>query len=445
MTIQATHTFPRNFKWGTATAAHQVEGGATDSDWAAWEKLPGKINDGGSAAVACDWWGGRWREDFDRAAAGGQTAHRLSVDWSRIEPSPAAWDEDALDHYRQMVKGLRERGLEPMVTLHHFVNPLWLMEKGGWENLAAVGHFERFARKVVRALADYVDLWCVFNEINVYAYGSYANSIWPPGKKDTAAFFKVMRHILLAHAAAYRAIHDLQPQARAGIAHNVLLLDPARPGFAPDSWVGNLQARVFNETIPQALRTGRLLFPVGGLKEHLPQLAGTMDYFGVSYYSRRLSAFDLAQAGALFGRTFHAPDAEVDNAGLNELYPEGLYRVVKWANGFGKPILITENGWGDVDEGRRTRAMLLHLRQLWRTVNFNWPVQAYYYWTLVDNFEWERGWSQRFGLYELDLATQERRPRPAAKLYAEICKANSFSSEMVARYAPELLPKMFPG
>ncbi|MEK7787794.1 MAG: family 1 glycosylhydrolase, partial [Chloroflexota bacterium] len=100
MTIQATHTFPRNFKWGTATAAHQVEGGATNSDWSAWEKLPGKINDGGSAAVACDWWGGRWREDFDRAAADGQTAHRLGVDWSRIEPSPAAWDEDALDHYR---------------------------------------------------------------------------------------------------------------------------------------------------------------------------------------------------------------------------------------------------------------------------------------------------------------------------------------------------------
>jgi beta-glucosidase len=89
--------------------------------------------------------------------------------------------------------------------------------------------------------------------------------------------------------------------------------------------------------------------------------------------------------------------------------------------------------------------MLLHLRQLWRTVNFNWPVQAYYYWTLVDSFEWERGWSQRFGLYELDLATQERRPRPAAKLYAEICKANSFSAEMVERYAPELLPAMFPG
>ncbi|MEK9164428.1 MAG: family 1 glycosylhydrolase, partial [Chloroflexota bacterium] len=111
--INATHTFSREFKWGTATAAHQVEGGAAHSDWAEWEKRPGAIKENGSAAVSCDWWGGRWREDFDRAAADGHTAHRLSVDWSRIEPKLAVWDEDALDHYRQMVKGLRERGLEP--------------------------------------------------------------------------------------------------------------------------------------------------------------------------------------------------------------------------------------------------------------------------------------------------------------------------------------------
>lgn len=445
MTIQATHTFPRNFKWGAATAAHQVEGGATDSDWAAWEKLPGKINDGGSAAVACDWWGGRWREDFDRAAADGQTAHRLSVDWSRIEPSPAAWDEDALDHYRQMVKGLRERGLEPMMTLHHFVNPLWLTEKGGWENEAAVGHFERLVRKVVKALGDYVDLWCVFNELNVFIYFSYMDGAWPPGKKNIAAAFKAARHMLLAHAAAYRAIHELQPQARVGIAHHVRPMDPAKPEFALDGWTAKLQYRLFSEVIPQALHTGRLLFPFGGFNERLPELAGTLDYLGVNYYSRYHSAFDLSQPGTLFGRTFHPPIAETDHLRLNELYPEGLYRAIKWAARFKKPMMITENGWGDVDEGRRTRAMLLHLRQLWRTVNFNWPVTAYYYWTLVDNFEWERGWSQRFGLYELDLATQERRPRPAAKLYAEICKANAFSSEMVARYAPELLPSMFPG
>ncbi|MBI3244112.1 MAG: glycoside hydrolase family 1 protein [Chloroflexi bacterium] len=445
MTIIATHTFPRGFKWGTATAAHQVEGGATNSDWAVWEKQPGNINEGGTAAVACDWWSGRWREDFDRAAADGQTAHRLSVDWSRIEPRLAVWDEEALDHYREMVKGLRERGLEPLVTLHHFTNPLWLAEKGGWENSAVVGYFERFARKVVKALSDYVDVWCTINEINIFAYQSYLVGLWPPQKKDIQLYFKVIRHVLLAHTAAYRVIHELQPAAKVGIAHHLQLIDPAKPESAPDGWVSRLQHRLFNEAIPQALHTGKLFFPLGRVNERLPELAGTMDYMGVNYYSRRRSTFDLSQPAALFGRTFHTPEAELDHLGLNELYPEGLYRAIKWAARFKKPIMITENGWGDEDEGRRNRAMILHLRQLWSAINFNWPVTAYYYWTLVDNFEWERGWSQRFGLYELDLATQERRPRPAAKLYAEVCQTNTLSSEMAARYAPELLPTMFPG
>ena len=119
--------------------------------------------------------------------------------------------------------------------------------------------------------------------------------------------------------------------------------------------------------------------------------------------------------------------------------------MIKWADRFKKPIYVTENGWGDADESRRTRAMLLHLRNLWSAVNNNFPVQAYYYWSLVDNFEWERGWIQRFGLYELDLATQERTPRSVAKLYAEVCQTNTLTSEMVEHYAPQLLPTMFPG
>jgi beta-glucosidase len=179
--------------------------------------------------------------------------------------------------------------------------------------------------------------------------------------------------------------------------------------------------------------------------ERVPGLAGTVDYVGVNYYSRRRSAFDISKPNALFGRMFHTPSAEVDYIDQNELYPEGLFRILEWASKFGKPILITENGWGDVDEGRRSRALMLHLRQVWRAVNFNWPVQGYYYWTLVDNFEWERGWIQPFGLYELDSATQARTPRPIAKLYAEVCKTNTISSEMAKRYTPELLPTMFPG
>lgn len=444
-TVSGKFTFPRGFMWGTASAAHQVEGHAAHSDWANWEKQPNRIRGGGTAAIACDWWSGRWREDFDRAADDGQSTHRMGIDWSRIEPRYAIWDEDALDHYRQMVKGLRERGLSPMVTLHHFTNPVWIAEKGGWENTATVAHFERFVRKVVKALGEYVNVWCTINEMNVYSYNSYGEGFWPPGKKNIGLVFTSIRNMLLGHAAAYRAIHQLQPEAQVGIAHNALLFDPARPDFALDRWVANFQARTYNDAIPQALHTGKLLFPIGKYKETLPGVAGTMDYFGVNYYTRRMSAFDLSQVGTLFGRTFHQPDAELDNMGLNQLYPEGLYRVIKWANGFGKPIIITENGWGDSDESKRIRAMLWHVRHLWQAINFNWPVKAYYYWTLVDNFEWERGWEQHFGLYALDLQTQQRTPRPAANLFAEICKSNSLSSDMVWRYAPEEYGKLFPG
>jgi beta-glucosidase len=445
--IKATHTFPRGFQWGAATAAHQVEGSPAPSDWAQWAKQTGVVRDGSNAEVACDWWGGRWREDFDRAANDGHTTHRLSIDWSRIEPRQAVWDEDALDHYRQMILGLRERGMEPMVTLHHFVNPLWLAEKGGWANPGVVAYFERFTRKVINSLKDVVTLWCTINEINVYAYNAYADGVWPPQQKNTQLTFTVIRHMLLAHAAAYRAIHAAQPEAQVGFAHHVQFIDPLRPGFALDKWVAGFQHRTFNTIIPKAVHTGYLDFPIGkGLRgEYLPELKGTFDFMGVNYYSRQLSTFDPSQPGKLFGKLLRQPDAELDSISFNELYPEGLFRVLKWANRFNKPIYVTENGWGDADEARRSKAMVLHLRQLWSAINFNWPVKGYYYWTLVDNFEWERGWTHHFGLYGLDVETQTRTPRPAGQLYAEVCKTNTLSSEMVERYAPGVLPKLFPG
>ncbi len=433
--------------WGASTAAHQVEGSPPPSDWWEWEQHRNGVRDGSTAAVACDWWNGRWREDFDRAANDGHTTHRLSVEWSRIEPRLAVWDEEALDQYREMILGLRERGMEPMVTLHHFVNPLWLAERGGWTNPEVVSYFERYTRKVVSALKDLVTLWCTINEINVYAYNAFADGNWPPQEKSTQTCFQVIRHMLLAHAASYRAIHEIQPEAQVGLAHHIQFVDPLRPAFAPDRWVAGFQHRTFNTIVPEAVHTGHLNFPVGnGLRgEHLPELANTYDYVGVNYYTRQFSTFDPARPDKLFGRLLRQPEAELDSIAFNELYPEGLYRVLKWAADFEKPIYVTENGWGDADEGRRSRAMVMHLRKLWQGINFNWPIKGYYYWSLVDNFEWERGWTHRFGLYALDVETQVRTPRPAAHLYAEVCKTNTLSSEMVERYAPELMESLFPG
>ncbi len=439
--VQATFNFPRGFLWGTATASHQVEGHNTNNNWYDWE-LGGHITNGHECGLACDWWGGRWREDFDRAAESGQNAHRLSIEWSRVQPAPDRWDEDALDHYRQMLRGLNERGLTPMVTLHHFTDPLWLAELGGWEDEAVIEHFEKYVRKVVEVLHEYVALWCTINEPNVLTASGYVLGNFPPGKHDLRAAFQVMTNLVRAHAAAYHAIHDLQPQARVGLAHQYRGFQPAKSRSPLDRWAANLTSRAFNETIPQALKTGTLRFVTG--RKRIPRARGTQDFFGLNYYTQECVAFNPFAPGDLFGRRFYASDAELSPTGFIANQPEGFFRALKWSLQFGLPIIVTENGVEDPDDNFRPRYLAQHIHQMWRGVNYTWPIKGYFHWSLVDNFEWERGWTQRFGLWELDVETQARRKRPSAELYEAICRENAISTEMIAKYAPELIEKMFP-
>jgi beta-glucosidase len=439
--VQATYHFPRGFLWGAATASHQVEGNNTNNNWWAWEQEPGHIKNGDKSGLACDWWNGRWREDFDRAAGSGQNAHRLSIEWSRIQPAPDRWDEDAIDRYRAMIRSLLDHNMTPMVTLHHFSDPLWLTEMGGWENEAVPQYFEKYVRKTVEALREYVSLWCTINEPNVYVTNGFILGDFPPGKKDFQTGMKVAVNMLRGHAAAYRAIHTLQPQARVGLALHFRLFQGARPWLPLDGMAAGLQSRFFNELIPSALERGVLPWPVS---TRIPEAKGTQDYVGINYYTKEMVAFDLNQAGTLFGRRFYRKDAELSETGFIANEPEGLFEIIKWRRRFNLPIIITENGVEGVDDAFRRRYLIQHIHQVWRAVNFNWPVKGYFHWTLVDNFEWERGWTQRFGLWELDSGTQIRRKRPSADLYAEICGENGLSTEMVAKYAPEILGKIFP-
>ncbi len=437
---EARFTFPKNFLWGTATAAHQVEGGNTNNNWYAWE-LGGRVRPGHHAGQACDWWGGRWREDFDRAAASGQNAHRFSVEWSRIQPAPDKWDEAALAHYAEMARGLRARGMEPMVTLHHFTDPLWVYEYGGWERDWAET-FERYVEKVVQALKGDVRLWITFNEPNVYVAAGYVLGVFPPGKKSLQAAGWVMANISRAHAAAYTAIHRLQPEARVGLAHHYRGMEPARPWFPPDRWVTRFQSHEFNEAFPGVAATGRLRTPLGRVR--VPQARGTQDFFGLNYYTEELVRFAPLAVGELFSQRQYRPGAVMSENGFLALEPEGFYRALHWASRFGLPIMVTENGVEDAADVLRPLYLVGHIRQMWRAANFNWKVEGYFHWSLVDNFEWERGWSQRFGLWALDNATQQRTRRPSGDLYEEICRENALSSEMVARYAPEVFAEMFP-
>jgi beta-glucosidase len=438
----ATFHFPRGFLWGAATAAHQVEGNNTNNNWYAWEQQPTRIIHGHRSGLACDWWGGRWKEDFDRAAQAGQNAHRLSVEWSRIQPAPDRWDEDALDHYRQMLQGLHERGMTPMVTLHHFTEPLWLVEQNGWEREKTAEHFTRFTEKVVEALKEYCNLWVTINEPNVYALAGYVAGDFPPGKRNINRAYRVTENMVKGHAAAYQAIHRLQPTARVGIAINYREFTPARAWSPLDRAAARWQSGGYNDPFPQALRNG--LLRMAYFRTRIPAAKGTQDFLGVNYYTRDFVSFSPTNATELFGRRRYAPEADLSDTGFIANEPEGFYRAFEWARQFNLPILVTENGVEDADDHLRPRYLAQHIHQMWRAVNFNWPIKGYFHWSLVDNFEWERGWTQRFGLWELDVETQARRRRPSADLYREICEANALSSEMVAKYAPEVIGKLFP-
>jgi len=448
--------FPRGFLWGTATAAHQVEGNNTNNNWWKWEQ---EGHTAGKSGLACDWWGGRWREDFDRAAEAGQNAHRLSVEWSRIQPEPDRWDEDALERYRTMLRGLRERGMTAMVTLHHFTDPLWLADPStglrrersgersgqGWESPDAIPLFEKYVRKTVEALKEYASLWCTINEPNVYTLEAYADKIFPPGKSNLRLAARVIANLVRGHAAAYHAIHQLQPEARVGFAHHHRPMVPRWSWFPLDVLERNIHFKAINMAFPSALGTGVMRTPIGNAR--IPAAMGTQDYLGLNYYSQDTVAFDLRRPGELFGRRYYPAGSDLAEGGMNANIPEGLFTALRWAvKSFPNlPILITENGIEDARDSLRPRYMAGHIHQVWRGVNFNWPVKGYFWWSLVDNFEWERGWTQRFGLWELDVETQARRKRPSADLYAAICKENGLTSEMVQKYCPEIFEKMFPG
>jgi beta-glucosidase len=434
---QATMFFPGDFLWGTATAAHQVEGNNTNNDWWQWEQQEGTILDGARSGIACDWWENA-ESDLDEAARLGTNAHRLSLEWSRIEPEPSVFDEGALARYREILQALHDRGMKPMVTLHHFSNPLWLVEKGDFSAEIVTDYFRRYAEHVAGSLGDLVSQWVTINEPVVYIVLRYLEGAFPaPQQQGWRVLPRVLANMLRCHAAAYEAIKARFPQAPVGVAKNMIAFEARPHGSHLDAWWAARISNLYNDWWLEAMRTGRLRrplrsSPIRGLKD-------SFDFLGINYYTRFHTRF-----GRLYERNW-GPDAVVSDDNYGELYPAGLFQAIKRAMRYGKPIYITENGVPDAADRLRPGFLLSHLREVWRAISFNWPIMGYYHWSLVDNFEWDRGWTQRFGLLALDPESQERTWRQSAHLYREICTTNSISSEMAERYAPEVMPVLFPG
>jgi len=450
---EVTLYFPKGFKWGCATSPYQTEGDSVNSDWWVWEQGEGHIAGEQKSGAACDWWGAGFLTDLDWMARLNHNTHRLGVAWDRLEPREGKFDDAAIERYRFMLTSLRERGIEPMVTLHHFSNPNWVAERGGWENADILPLFERFVTKVVESLKDLCEVWVTVNEPFVYATLGYLRLVsndgarhqtsFPPGKNDVNLMISVLENLLLGHAGAYHTIHRLQPEARVGIAHNMQALDPANPRSPLDRWAAGQHERVANRGVLDAVLLGQIPRMIGSRR--VRALRDSVDFVGLDYYTRELVAFDRRSPQTLFGRRRFNPGGEISDGHYGEVYPRGLYRLLKRLGRLGKPIIVTENGLPDRDDDRRPAFLINHLKQVWHAINENVPVKGYYHWTLTDNFEWAEGWNLRFGLVELDPQTQQRTPRRSGELYAEICKANFLDTDMVSRYAPELMATVFKG
>jgi beta-glucosidase len=427
--------FPSSFLFGTATSATQIEGGCATSDWFEFARQPGRVKGGDRPDVACDAWQ-RWEGDVALQRSLGLGAHRMSIEWARVEPRPGEIHRASLDRYREMVGALRDAGIEPMITLHHFTLPAWLAERGG---VLADGFAERlaeFARVAVAALGDLCGRWVTINEPNVLAAQAYLLGEWPPGAKNALAAVRAHHRLLEAHVAAYRAIKDARGDAaQVGVAHHLRVAQPDRPDSLLDRAAARTFARVFNEAFATAICEGRMYGPleavgkVGALAGargfRVAEARGTQDFFGINYYSRDVVRFAADRPGELFCWRRVPAGAPVSDLGW-EIYPAGLGLLVRsWARRSGVPVYVTENGIADAADGKRAAFLVDHLTELGRALAEGVDVRGYFHWSLTDNFEWAEGYAPRFGLFEVDYATQERRARESAHVYAGIARARA--------------------
>lgn len=377
--------FPPGFLWGTATSAYQVEGGIDNADWS--KAYP--------AGRACEHYR-LYKEDFKLLEKLNLNAYRFSIEWSRIEPKPNQWDTEAIEHYRSYLERLKSKGIKTMVTLHHFTTPLWAAKKGGWADKKIVPSFLRFAQKMFEEYNHLVDFWITINEpVSVYALMSYMTGKWPPYKKNLLLFLKVIRNQIQAHKKIYNAFHKKDPECKISIAKHNTYFEP----FS-NSWLDKVStktARYFSN-----------LFFLNRIKCHL-------DYIGVNYYQH---------ARLQFPARVKNENATTTTMGW-EIFPKGIYHILQELERYSLPIYVTENGVADKEDRYRKDFIRDHFYWIHKAIEQGTDVCGYFYWSLIDNFEWTHGFKPCFGLAEVDYKTMERNIRKSAYYLAETAKNNT--------------------
>ena len=416
--------FPKNFLWGSAVSGHQIEGGNHHSDWWHWELATPKQPVSGKAI---DYWN-RFEEDHQLLEEMGHQAFRLGIEWARVEPRKDEFDPAAIGQYRRILESLRGRGIKICLTLHHWVLPLWVAGQGGWASPETIGAFLRYAERMVEEFADYPELWITFNEPMVAALAGYITADFPPQRRCFRAFRKAVRHMLRAHVGAYRIIHRIRPGARVGIATAYPCIEPwGSPGLAGkyERKFAELGKTWVYRAWDQSVETGRL-HPLFG-RGAIDGLRGSVDFCGINYYFRITprASFKHWKTGFFDFEAIPAGTATSDIGW--QIHPEGIYKISSevW-NRFGKPIFVTENGVADAADTLRPAYLAGHLAQLHRAIADGIPVQGYFHWSYIDNFEWNEGFAMKFGLVGVDADDPglKRVPRPSAALYSRIIHRN---------------------
>lgn len=339
---------------------------------------------------ACDHYH-RYEEDLDLVQRGGQNAFRFSLEWSRIEPEEGIFDDAALTHYRDVARACRARGVEPFVTLWHWTHPLWLEARGGVTSRDFVSRFVRYARRVAAALGEDVRFYMTLNEPTSVIGNAYLTGNWPPQQRNPLLAWRALRTLGTAHRRAYDALRDVAPHAQVGFTHIYVFNEP----FRKNNVLDRAAARVKN-------------FFDNGLMQRYGR--GKQDFVALQYYFHNRLQFPL-----------RTRNANVVLSDLEwEVYPEGIYHAIMDARRFGVPIYITESGIADAEDSRRPQFLRETLAHVAHALADGADVRGYFYWSLLDNFEWDKGFWPRFGLVAVDYDTLTRTPRESYTVYRDL-------------------------
>lgn len=391
-------TYPDGFLWGTATAAHQVEGGNWNNDWWMWEHDHTSPTTEPSGD-ACDHYH-RYEDDLRLLAELGFNSYRFSLEWSRIEPERGEFSAAELDHYRRVCAACHDNGLTPVVTLHHFTTPRWVSHLGGWEEPDSADWFARYAERVVGALGDLIGWACTFNEPNVVATMGYLAGAFPPGLRDPALRRAVNDIIIDAH-------HKAGDVLRGGAGDF-----PVGLTLSMTDW----QAVDGGEPRRDRIRRN--------MEDVYLEAARRDDFIGVQTYTRTRVGPD----GTL------EPDDGVELTQMGyEFWPDSLEATIRraWHVTDGVPVFVTENGIGTEDDARRIAYITAALQGVRRCLDDGIDVRGYTCWSAMDNFEWNFGYMPKFGIIAVDRETQERTPKPSAHWLGRIAQENAFDTDTI--------------